>query len=166
MLTVHIQGRQPTAPKNDLPNPYRTVEGWAKMPEGRTWGATSSVDIDKDGTSIWVGERCGANTCTGRNDPTILKFDAQGNLVKAFGAGMFVYPHGVHVDRQGNVFVAMPLGVQVFNRKGRFLGTIPLSKKIQNLAFAGPEKKTLYIVSQGSIWKVRTLTGGPVGRAK
>lgn len=73
---------------------------------------------------------------------------------------------GLCVDRQGNVFVAMPLGVQVFNRKGRFLGTIPLSKKIQNLAFAGPEKKTLYIVSQGSIWKVRTLTGGPLDRAK
>ena len=73
---------------------------------------------------------------------------------------------GLCVDRKGNVFVAMPLGVQVFSPKGRFLGTIPLSKKIQNLAFAGPEKKTLYIVSQGSIWKVRTLTGGPLDRAK
>ena len=73
---------------------------------------------------------------------------------------------GLCVDRAGNVFVAMPLGVQVFSRTGTFLGTIPLSKKIQNLAFAGPEKKTLYIVSQGSIWKVRTLTGGPLDRAK
>ena len=36
------------APVNDLPNPYRTVEGWAKLPEGRTWGSTSAVDIDTD----------------------------------------------------------------------------------------------------------------------
>ena len=73
---------------------------------------------------------------------------------------------GLCVDRAGNVFVAMPLGVHVFSRKGDFLGRIPLSKKIQNLAFAGPEKKTLYIVSQGSIWKMRTLTGGPLDRAR
>ena len=47
------------------PNPYRTVEGWAKMPDGRKWGATSAVDIDKDGRSVWVAERCGANSCLG-----------------------------------------------------------------------------------------------------
>jgi hypothetical protein len=41
-------------PLNDLPNPYQTVENWARMPEGRTWGSTSAVDIDRDGTSIWV----------------------------------------------------------------------------------------------------------------
>ena len=49
-------------PTNDLPNPYRTIDGWARMPAGRTWGATSAVEIDPDGTSIWVAERCGANT--------------------------------------------------------------------------------------------------------
>ena len=47
------------APVNDLPNPYRTVEGWAKLPDGRAWGSTSAVDIDKDGKHIWVAERCG-----------------------------------------------------------------------------------------------------------
>ena len=56
-------------PNNDLPNPYGTVEGWAKMPEGRTWGSTSAVDIAPDGKSIWVAERCGANTCAGSNLP-------------------------------------------------------------------------------------------------
>ena len=37
------------APTNDAPNPYQTIEGWAKMPEGREWGSTSAVDVDKDG---------------------------------------------------------------------------------------------------------------------
>ena len=87
------------------PNPYRTVEGWAKMPGGRTWGSTSAVDVDKDGQSIWVGERCGANTCAGSSLDVVLKFDASGTLKTSFGAGMFVFPHGMHVDPDGNVWL-------------------------------------------------------------
>src|SRR6266545_370854 len=49
-----------TGPTNSLPNPYRSIENWAKMPEGRIWGSTSAVDIDPDGQSMWVLERCGA----------------------------------------------------------------------------------------------------------
>jgi sugar lactone lactonase YvrE len=94
-----------TQPVNDPPNPYQTIEGWAKMPEGRTWGATSAVDIDPDGKSVWVAERCGGNSCAGSNLPVVLKFDETGKLVKSFGAGMFVFPHGFHVDKQGNVWV-------------------------------------------------------------
>jgi sugar lactone lactonase YvrE len=75
------------------------------MPEGRTWGATSAVDIDPDGKSIWVGERCGANSCAGSDLPAVLKFDSSGKLVKSFGAGMFIFPHGIHVDRNGNVWI-------------------------------------------------------------
>lgn len=87
------------------PNPYRTVEGWARMPEGRTWGATSAVDIDRDGKSIWVAERCGANSCLGSELPVMLKFDDTGTLVTSFGAGLMIFPHGIHVDRDGNIWV-------------------------------------------------------------
>ena len=56
-------GAQATAsPTNDAANPYQRVEGWAKLPEGRTWGSTSAVEVDKDGKSIWVAERCGQNS--------------------------------------------------------------------------------------------------------
>jgi sugar lactone lactonase YvrE len=75
------------------------------MPEGRTWGSTSAVDIDIDGRSIWVGERCGANSCAAAKLDPILKFDESGKLVRSFGAGMFLFPHGIHVDREGNVWV-------------------------------------------------------------
>jgi DNA-binding beta-propeller fold protein YncE len=87
------------------PNPYRTIEGWAKMPEGRTWGATSAVDVDKDGRSIWVAERCGANSCLGSDLPVMLKFDETGKLVRSFGGGLMIFPHGIHVDRDGNIWV-------------------------------------------------------------
>jgi len=92
-------------PANSQANPYRTVESWAKMPEGRTWGATSAVEVDRDGRSIWIAERCGANTCAGSSLPAILLFDDSGRLTTSFGAGMFVFPHGIHVDPNGNVWV-------------------------------------------------------------
>jgi len=92
-------------PANTQPNPYRTVEGWAKLPAGRTWGATSAVDVARDGRSIWIAERCGANTCAGSSLPAVLLFDESGRLTTSFGAGMFVFPHGMHVDRDGNVWV-------------------------------------------------------------
>ncbi|MGH7619706.1 MAG: peptidyl-alpha-hydroxyglycine alpha-amidating lyase family protein, partial [Gemmatimonadaceae bacterium] len=93
------------APVNSLPNPYRTIEGWAKMPEGRTWGSTSAVAIDRDGQSVWVAERCGANSCVGSALDPVLKFDPNGNLVAHFGAGMIDSPHGIFVDRDKNVWV-------------------------------------------------------------
>jgi sugar lactone lactonase YvrE len=96
---------QTAAPTNSSPNPYRSIENAAKMPAGRTWGSTAGVAIDPDGTSVWVAERCGANSCAGSNLDPVLKFDGSGNLVKSFGAGMFVFPHGIFVDRDGNVWV-------------------------------------------------------------
>src|SRR5207244_6004789 len=105
------QSTPPIAPINDAPNPYTTVRDYFKLPEGRSWGSTSAVDIDKDGRSIWVGERCGQNSCldraTGKMSdlPSVLKFDANGKLVKSFGAGLLIFPHGIHVDKDGNVWV-------------------------------------------------------------
>jgi DNA-binding beta-propeller fold protein YncE len=87
------------------PNPYRTIEGWAKLPEGRKWGSTSAVDIDKDGMSVWVAERCGANTCLNSDLTVVLKFDRSGSLVASFGAGLMIFPHGIHVDADGNIWV-------------------------------------------------------------
>ena len=71
------------SPTNDAPNAYRTVEGWAKMPAGRVWGSTSSVGIDKDGASIWVGGRCGTNACIGSPLDPVLKFDKDGKIGRA-----------------------------------------------------------------------------------
>ena len=103
-------------PTNDAPNNYNTIKDHFKLPEGRTWGSTSAVDIDKDGTSIWVAERCGPHTPTGNSCldratgkmselPSVLKFDSTGKLVKSFGAGLLIFPHGIHVDKDGNVWV-------------------------------------------------------------
>jgi len=96
-------------PTNDLPNPYTTIEDWGQLPDGRTWGSTSAVDVDPDGVSIWVAERCTTNQrgcLTNSEVDPVMKFDADGNMVTSFGAGLLVWPHGIHVDREGNVWVA------------------------------------------------------------
>ena len=111
-LTLAVwPGQQAVAPTNDAPNPYETIEGWAKMPQGRAWGSTSAVDIAPDGKSVWVAERCAANSCwdtrTGEPSPldVVFLFDPEGDLVRSFGQGLFVFPHGIHVDDAGNVWV-------------------------------------------------------------
>jgi hypothetical protein len=79
------------------PNPYRTVEHWFTLPEGRTMGSTSSVFVAPDG-HIWVAERCGANTCAGSSVAPILEFDESGKVLKNFGANLFVFPHSILLD--------------------------------------------------------------------
>lgn len=100
-----VQAQLFTEPANEHPNPYRTINNAFSLPEGRTWGSTSAVEIDRDGASIWVAERCGANSCAGSNADPILKYDRDGRLVTSFGAGMMIFPHGIFVDREGNVWV-------------------------------------------------------------
>jgi len=89
---------------NSQPNPYRTVEGWFRLPEGRTMGSTSAVDVDPQG-NIWIAERCGANSCAGSPLAPVLEFDSSGKLLRSWGAAMFIFPHGIAFDKQGNLWI-------------------------------------------------------------
>jgi len=73
---------------------------------------------------------------------------------------------GLAVDAEGRIYCAAAGGVQVFGGDGKHLGTIPVSVRAQNLAFAGADKKTLYIVGSGAAFKVRLLAEGYRDRAK
>jgi gluconolactonase len=73
---------------------------------------------------------------------------------------------GLAVDKEGRVYNAGCNGIQVYSPQGRHLGTIPTARQVQNLAFAGPDKKTLYLVGRNAAWKIQTLTQGYQGRAK
>ena len=93
-------------PVNNLPNPYETVRDWGTLPDGRSWGSVSAVNIDIDGVHVWAGDRCGANSCALSDVDPIVKLDPDGNVVTAFGAGLITWPHGMDVDAQGNVWIA------------------------------------------------------------
>ncbi len=109
---------QGTADPNAVPNPYRQDDGWAKLPAGRNWGATFGLSVDRDGRSIWAFDRCEQQTlCANSNahlNP-IFKFDPNGNVQANFGADLFAAPHGLHVDRDGNVWAT---DFQIKNGKG------------------------------------------------
>jgi DNA-binding beta-propeller fold protein YncE len=62
------------------------------------------VEVDSKG-HIWVAERCGSNSCADSNVDPILELDKEGNILKSFGGGMFIFPHGIFVDKQDNVWI-------------------------------------------------------------
>jgi len=71
------------------------------------------------------------------------------------------------IDNAGRLYVGTgAAGVQVFSPKGDHLGTIPTPLPAQATAFAGPDKKTLYVVGGGAVYKVAMLTEGVKSRAK
>lgn len=111
-LTAHGQNaRNPNA----QPNPYRTIQNWAQLPNGRKWGQTSAIAVDSR-DHVWVADRCGGSTCAGSKDDPIFEFDPSGKLLKSFGAGLLIYPHGIFVDKAGNVWVT---DAQAANGKGQ-----------------------------------------------
>ncbi len=75
-------------------NPYRMVEDWGELPAGVLWGATIGIIPDSEG-GAWILHR---------SDPPIIKLDADGRTVRAFGEGMFVQAHGFCMDRDGNLW--------------------------------------------------------------
>jgi len=105
LMAGHVASAQRSdVPRNDLPQPYRTTRDWGELPAGVPWAAVTAVEPAPDGT-IYVVHRCFANSCAARTEAPILKYNAAGKLVASWGQGMFVFPHGATVDREGNLWV-------------------------------------------------------------
>src|SRR6185437_13460390 len=79
-----------------VPTPYHKVANWAKLPEGMKFGQVISVDSDAKG-NMWVFNRA---------DPPLLEFDQSGKLLRSFGSGMFVQPHGMFIDKKGFIWLS------------------------------------------------------------
>ena len=96
-------------PVNSGANPYLVMRDWAQLTlEKRPWGGSNGVAIDRDGKTVWATDRCspGPNPgCLGTKANPVHHFDDSGKEIRSFGGGMFVWPHGIHVDRDGNVWV-------------------------------------------------------------
>lgn len=95
---------------NDLPDPYLPGVSWGELPNGRKWGSTAGVTVAADG-NIWALDRCGVlgsrgTSCADSPLDPVLEFEPSGKFIKAFGRGLFVSPHKITVDRDGNLWVA------------------------------------------------------------
>jgi DNA-binding beta-propeller fold protein YncE len=129
-----------------LPNPAPNVtRNWGQLPAGRKWGTTAGIDIDPMDGNIWAYERCGAGTAGGGpvdcdNTPVdpIFKFDRKTGAVLAnFGKGVMVTPHGIAVDRQGNVWVTDFAGNKAGTKGHQVHKFSPKGEKLLSLGVAG-----------------------------
>jgi NHL repeat len=163
--------------RNDLPNPYLLGVSWGQLPNGRKWGSTAGIAIGPDG-NVWAIDRCGVSGSRGTNcadsplDP-ILEFDPSGKFLKGFGHGLFISPHKITVDHDGNLWVPDNGGkdgkghqVFKFNQDGKIL--LILGKA----GVAGPGLDTfdqpteVAVASNGDIFVADGHGGAPTDNAR
>ncbi len=96
-------------------DPYVSV-GFLEMPDTVEVGAASSVDIDKADNIYFLH----------RGQPPVVVFDAQLKYVRGFGEGLFKVPHGLRIDRDGNVWTTDNGNhvLRKFTPEGKLLATI------------------------------------------
>ncbi|HUI77019.1 MAG TPA: 6-bladed beta-propeller [Bryobacteraceae bacterium] len=136
-------------PVNSGANPYRVIRDWATLIlEKRPWGGSNGVAIDQDGKSVWATDRCSPGTtpgCLGTKANPVHLFNESGKEMRSFGGGMFVWPHGIHVDRDGNVWVTD--------------ARAPSAEDLKN--FPGEDKKGSVVVKFSPEGKVLMTLGKP-----
>ena len=143
---------------NHVPNPYVADPSFLKLPAGRTMGSTSAVAVDSRG-HIWVADRCGVNSCANSTLDPVMEFGPDGRFIKAFGRGMFLFPHGLFIDRNDHVWVTDDQsngtkGAQVFefDESGKLLRTLGKA----GVAKAGPdtfvEPNAVVVAADGTIF--------------
>jgi sugar lactone lactonase YvrE len=164
-VVVVVAGLRPVTHAQQ--NPYRPVDGlqagkgpgligepWPKLPGGRVVASPGGIDIDADGESVWAVLRCG-NDGTPRGSQTycdnsdldpIVRFDKDGNVTTMFGKRMFSWPHGLHVDREGNIWVTEAGGA------GATPGAKPGGKPVGHQVFKfSPQGKLLMTLGEAGV---------------
>jgi len=163
-------GFGPDAPKNVIPAVYYVTPTGKCMKVADGINRPNGVQLSTNEKILYVNDTAGEY---------VFAFDIQPdgtlknrrNFAKLQGVqktdtGVNSGADGLAVDSKDRVYVCTSTGVQVFGPKGEPLGTIPLSRAPQNLAFVGPDKKTLYVVGRGAAYKIQMLAQGFKGRVK
>jgi gluconolactonase len=71
------------------------------------------------------------------------------------------YADGMAMDADGRLYVTSTPGVQVFDPKGEYLGTIPIPTQPSSVAFSGPDARVLYVTARQNLYRVKMLSRGP-----
>jgi len=166
-----------TRPSAENPNPPASKAGlYYITPDGKLKLVASDIErpngvqLSRDEKTLYVANTAGEyvlaydiaadGAISGKRDFAKLAGFTETDKGPSSGAD------GLAVDDQGRLYVASNAGVEVFSEAGEALGIIPIPQKPQNLAFAGADKKTLYVVGRGAAYKIPVLTAGFKGRAK
>lgn len=166
-----------TRPTKDNPNPPVSKPGLYHITPSGTLARLANdierpngVQLSPDEKVLYVANTLGEHVLAYdiaadgsiQNRRNFAKLEGWKNTETGWSSGA----DGLAVDAEGRLYVASNAGIEVFNDKGEALGVIPLPKKPQNLAFAGKDKKTLYVVGRGAAYRIPLLTAGFAGRAK
>jgi len=76
---------------------------------------------------------------------------------------------GLAIDDDGRVYALTEAGIEVVSSSGEHLGVIPvwcITRRCQNLAFGGADKRTLYVAGGGTLLRIQMRARGFTGRAK
>jgi gluconolactonase len=154
-----------TLPSNKPPVVYYIPAGGQPVIAGEV-ESPHGLTLSPDEKTLYVGNS---------NGPAVVAFDVQpdGKLTNRRDFGKYTgitgnesHADGVAIDGEGRVYVGIAPGVQVFDKTGKALGLIPTSQRPQNLAFGGPDKKTLYLNGGTALFKLQMLAQGYKGRPK
>jgi gluconolactonase len=122
----------------------------------------NGLTLTNDGKTLIVDDTIG---------PTVFAYDVQPDgtvknkrpfaQLRDIPAGQESGADGLAIDRNDRVYITTVAGVQVFDAKGQYLGTITAGRQAANVAFAGPGKSTLYLTAREGLYRVKTLAQGP-----
>jgi sugar lactone lactonase YvrE len=158
-----------TLPSNKPPVVYYIPAGGQPRIVGEV-RSPHGVQLSPDEKTLYVGDSSGEYLVafdvqadgTLTNKRNLGKYEG----VKKTATGAESHADGIAVDGEGRIYVGTEPGVQVFSKSGQNLGTIPTSQRPQNLAFGGPDKKTLYLTGRTALFTVEVLAQGYLGRPK
>lgn len=118
--------------------------------------------LSLDGGTLFVDDNVGAEVYA-----FDLKTDGTANNKRVFAqlrdvpVGKDSLGDGMAIDTESRIYITSVTGVQIFDQKGLYLGTIPIPRIPSNVAFSGPEKRTLYVTARDALYRVRMLSRGP-----
>jgi gluconolactonase len=138
------------------------IDGEIRRPNGLT--------LSPDGRTLYVGDTEGEYVYafdiqpdgSARNKRQFAKLlePERGSL------GMRSRADGMALDSEGRVYVSTAAGIQVIAPNGNHLGIIRLPAVARNVAFAGPDRKMLYLTAVNALYRVPVLSSGPADRSK
>jgi sugar lactone lactonase YvrE len=170
---------QPADQPNAIPNPstdrYVAVPDFFKLPPGRSMGSSSAVAGDSRG-HIWVADRCSANSCVGSDLNPIMEFNAKGDFIKSFGAGLLQFAHGFTIDSKDHLWITdgVPPGgkgklghaVLEFDTNGKLLRTLGKPGEPGNAPDHFTEPNAVLVAPDGSIFVSQNHTNNYKGQPR